>query len=1067
VARHESLRTVFAHADEQPVQVIMPPRDVPLPVVDVPAAADDAVVHALVQQAIEQPFDLAQGPLLRVRLVRLALTDQILILALHHIVTDGWSMDVLLRELMNLYRGFVQGEVVSLPVLPIQYVDYAVWQRQWLQGAVLEQQLAYWRQQLAELAPLELPTDRVRPPVFTEHGAQLSFQIPATLSAAVRAVGQRLGATLFMTLLAAFDVLLARWSGQQDIAVGTPIAGRVRPELEDLIGFFVNTLVLRTNLAGQPTFAELVARVRQTALDAYAHQDVPFELVVDAVQPERDLGRTPLFQVMFAVQHLPGTTFDLPDFHVEPFRRVGSAVKFDLALTLTETVQGLQGVCEYRTDLFDAPTVTRLVGHYHTLLTALAADSSQRVSTAPLLTESEQHQLLVDWNASAAPVPQERCLHHLFEAQVDRTPAAIALRCGDATLTYAELNARANQLAHRLRTVGVTRAALVGLCLDRSLELVIGLLAILKAGGAYVPLDPDYPQERLAFMLEDAQLAVLVTQASLCAMLPASHAVTVCVDRDAATIAQQPRTNPLSGVEPPDLAYVIYTSGSTGRPKGTLVEHRQVVNTLWGSQQVFGYQALDVQPWLASVAFDIALFELVNPLLAGGTSVIVRREEILDWVQLDHQLRHCTLLHAVPTLLRQIVQQAAAPYRQMRRIFVGGEAVPPDLLAALPAVFPSAETTVLYGPTEATIICTYYPVARDAVVTGHPIGRPLPNHQVRLYDQNRQLVPVGVVGELYVGGAGVTRGYLQRPELTAEKYVTLEGMRWYRTGDQARYRADGTIAYLGRADDQVKLRGFRIELGEIETVVRQHPAVGDAIVQLVEDHLGQQRLVAYIVGEQGNKGTKEQPETATPASPVATGEAGGGDEGLPRTLREFLAQRLPAYMVPSTFVVLEALPLTPNGKVDRRALPRPEATSTEVELVAPRTPLEELIAGVWATVLRIERVGIHDTFFALGGHSLLATQVISRLRQILGRDLPLRLLFDAPTIAAFAEQIEAQPAAVLKVPLVPVPRDGRPLPLSFAQQRLWFLHQLEPGSTAYHLPTVVRLRGTLDVAALQ
>ncbi|HEY0607042.1 MAG TPA: non-ribosomal peptide synthetase [Herpetosiphonaceae bacterium] len=541
---------------------------------------------------------------------------------------------------------------------------------------------------------------------------------------------------------------------------------------------------------------------------------------------------------------------------------------------------------------------------------------------------------------------------------------------------------------------GVTRDGLVGLCLDRSLELVVGLLGIWKAGGAYVPLDPDYPLERLAFLLADAQIAVLVTQESRCAMLSASQAATVCLDRDAATIAQQPRTNPLSGVEPHDLAYVIYTSGSTGQPKGTLVEHRQVVNTLWGSQQVFGYGAKDVQPWLASVAFDIALFDLINPLLAGGTSVIVRREEILDWLQLDHQLRCCTLLHAVPTLLRQMVQQAVAPYPGVRRIFVGGEAVPPDLLAALPAVFPNAETTVLYGPTEATIICTHYPVARDAVVTGHPIGRPLPNHQVRLYDQHGQLVPVGVVGELYVGGAGVTRGYLNRPDLTAEKYVILDGMRWYRTGDQARWRTDGTLEYLGRADDQVKLRGFRIELGEIEAALRQHPAVGDDIVLLAEDHLGEQRLVAYVVEHRTTDGKV--------AADGALGSVLGSSD-----LRQHLAARLPAYMVPTTFMVLDELPLTPNGKIDRRALPRPEAAYTDAEFVAPSTPTQTLLATIWSEYLTVDAIGIHDDFFALGGHSLLAMQVIARVRAVFAVDVPIRDLFERATIAALADLIDA------------------------------------------------------------
>ncbi|HEY0737737.1 MAG TPA: amino acid adenylation domain-containing protein, partial [Herpetosiphonaceae bacterium] len=1052
VQHHEVLRTVFADHAGQAEQVILPHLRLPLAIRDVPALPEDdhqAILRTLVRTEVAQLFDLERGPLLRALLLRCSAREHVLVLTLHHIVTDGWSQSVLLRELTTLYRGFAGGAPIDLPALPIQYADYALWQRQWLQGQVLESQLGYWKQQLADVAPLDLPLDRTRPPVFTEQGAQISFQIPAALSADVRALSQQHGATPFMTLLAALEVLLARYSHQTDIAIGTPIAGRVHPKLEGLIGFFVNTLVLRTDLADAPSFAELVARVRTSALDAYAHQDVPFELVVEAVQPERDLSRHPLFQVMFAVQNLPRLSVDLPDLRLEPFSLQASTAKFDLALTLNETPHGFQGVCDYRTDLFDATTIERLVGHYLTLLTAVVADPQQPITIAPLLTAAERDQILHAWNTTALPVPQECCLHQLFEAQAARTSEAIALRCGDDSLTYVELNARANQLAHHLQGLGVTRESLVGLCLDRSLDLVIGLLAILKAGVAYVPLDPDYPPERLAFIVADAQIQVLVTQTALLANVPAYTGATICLDRDGAAIAKQPRTSPAAGVEPQHTAYVIYTSGSTGQPKGVLVEHRQVVNTLWGSRQTFGVVPTDTMPWLASVAFDIALFELFMPLLAGGTSVIVRREEILDLAQLDIQLRRCTLLHAVPTLLRQIVRQAAAPYRQMRRIFVGGEAVPPDLLAALPAVFPSAETTVLYGPTEATIICTSYSVPRDTAVSGHPIGRPLPNHQVRLYDRNGQLVPAGVVGELYVGGAGVTRGYLQRSELTQEKYVILEGTRWYRTGDLARYRADGVLEFLGRIDHQVKLRGFRIELEEIEAVLRQHHDIHEAVVVLRDE-----RLVAYVVEEQrtNEQRTNEQTDTTTPPSPVATdgyplgvagrgsGQGGRGDEGLAAELRQHLGARLPEYMVPRAFVVLDALPLTVHGKLDRKALPDPDIhrLSGETDFVAPRTPAEVTLARIWADVLGIAQVGIHDNFFALGGDSILTIQIIARARQA-GLQLLPKQVFEHQTIARLA--------VVAGTPQITHAEQGLitgPVPLTPIQHAFFALDLVEP-----------------------
>ncbi|HEY0604990.1 MAG TPA: non-ribosomal peptide synthase/polyketide synthase, partial [Herpetosiphonaceae bacterium] len=1002
VERHESLRTTVAVVDGQPIQVIAATHAVPLPVVDVPPLADperETWISHLVRTEIAQPFDLAVGPLLRARLLRLADAEHLVILTLHHIISDGWSQSVLLRELTTLYRGYAQGEAVNLPPLPIQYADYAVWQRQWLQGSVLEQQLGYWRQQLADVSPLDLPTDYPRPPVTTAQGAQTSFVLPAPLTSALHRLSQELGATLFMTLLAAFQVLLARYSHQTDIAIGTPIAGRVRPELEDLIGFFVNTLVLRTDLAGQPTFVEVLRRVRATALQAYAQQDVPFELVVDALQPERDLSRTPLFQVMFILQNTPRTEISLPGLHLIPQAVETHTTKFDLTLILSETAEGVRGQVGYRTDLFATETIARLALHYQVLLEAVVSNPAQQINCLPLLTEPEQRHLLQQWDATASDYPTDSCLHDLVAAQAARTPDAVAVIFQDERLTYAELDRRANQLAHHLLQLGVGPETRVGLYLQRSIDLVVGLLGILKAGGAYVPIDPSYPQDRIQFMLHDSQAAVLVTQSSLASSLPEHTARLVCLDTDAATLAQASAANPPVTITPEHLAYLIYTSGTTGRPKAVLVEHRNLLNVLHASQQTFGYKSDDVQPWIASVAFDIALFELFNPLLAGGTTVVVGQYQALDGSRLLDGLAQWTVLHAVPSLLRQIVQTVTAEAAirpvssRLRLICVGGDAVPPELLADAQAAFPQAEIVVLYGPTEGTIICTHYVVPRSQRPTRQVIGYALPNMRVRLYDASRQLVPIGVPGELYIGGAGVTRGYLNQPDLTAEKFVTIDGERWYRSGDLARYLADGAIEFLGRTDAQVKIRGYRIEVGEIEAVVSQHAAVVEAVVMAREDTPGDKRLVAYIVPD------PEQPPTVN-------------------ELRRFLQAALPDYMVPAAFVVLGALPLTPNGKVDRNALPAPDMARPDLDqaLVAPQTPLEQLLAGMWQDVLGLDAVGVHDNFFALGGNSIQAAIFVNKLQQALNEVVYVVAVFDAPTIAELARYLAKHtPKAVARI----------------------------------------------------
>jgi amino acid adenylation domain-containing protein/non-ribosomal peptide synthase protein (TIGR01720 family) len=1022
VRRHEVLRTTFRAEGGQPVQVITPALTIPLPLVDLqflPADVREARAITMAGEEAQRSFDLQHGPLLRASLLQLDTQEYVLLWSVHHIAADGWSMSIFMRELLTFYRAIAAGTpdaaAATLPALPIQYADYAVWQRSWLQGAVLEAQLDYWKQQLAETTPLQLPTDYPRPAVATLRGTMYEFEIPQVATETLRAIGRRDGATLFMTLLAAWQVLLSRYSGQQDIAVGTPIANRTRGETEDLIGCFINTVVLRSDLSGAANFRDVLKRVRETALGAYAHQDLPFEQIVDAVEPERDLSRHPIFQVMFALQAAPSKTLEASELSLSPVTFEYGISKFDLSLSLTETSDGLGGILEYSTDLFAAETIVRMTEHFAILLAGIAANPEQPLASLPLLTAAEQESLAA-WNATAQPYAQERLVHELIAAQAARTPNAVALICGDERLSYAELDRRANRLAHHLRAQGVGPESRVALLLERSVDLVVALLAVLKAGGAYVPIDPSYPAERVAFILDDSAPTVVLSQESLRAGLSAASAPIVSLEADAPLIAQQPESAPASGGSLGDLAYLIYTSGTTGTPKAVLVEHGNLLQVLHASQTSFGYRADDVQPWLASVAFDIAAFELFNPLLVGGTVVIQTQAQILDLPQLVVELQSWTLLHAVPSLLRQIVSAAelgtTERYQGLRRIWVGGDAVPPELLADTLAVFPQAELVVLYGPTEATIICACHRVERKQPPTRPIIGRPLPNAQLRLYDANRQLVPIGVAGELYIGGGSVTRGYQNRPELTAEKFVLIDGQRWYRSGDVARFLPDGTLEFLGRTDAQVKIRGYRIEIGEVEAALALHPQVREAVVLARADG-GEQRLVAYLVPDG---------ETTPTADDV----------------RQFLLAKLPPYMVPSAFVILESLPLTRHGKVDRKALPAPDQSNLAhaASYVAPQNEIEQTLAGIWAEVLRLERVGVHDNFFSLGGDSILSIQVIARANQA-GLRLTPRQIFQHQTIAELATVADTAPAVIAEqglvtglVPLTPIQHDffAQPIP---------------------------------------
>jgi amino acid adenylation domain-containing protein len=1061
VFRHEVLRTTFTAVDGVPAQLVSPVQPLKLRMIDlsqVPTDEREEKIQELLKEETRRLFNLSSDLMLRVVVLKLGPEEHILLLVMHHIVSDGWSMGILYRELSALYEAFSQGKPSPLPDLPIQYADFAVWQREWLQGEVLERQISYWKEQLAGIpAVLNLPTDHPRPTVQSYRGAWRSIRLSKELTEAVKTLSRKEGVTLFMTLLAAFQTLLYRYTGQEDIVVGSPIANRNRAEIEGLIGFFVNTLVLRTKFDGDPTFKELLVRVREMALGAYAHQDLPFEKLVEERHPERSLNHTPLFQVMFVLQNAPTMSLNFGGLRTTAVPISTETAKFDLTLFVSETGGELSGSIEYNSDLFDSDTIERLSGNFQTLLQGIIENPEQRISHLPLLTQAEQHQLLIDRNDTQKGYPRDKCIHELFEAQVEQSPDAVAVTFEGERLSYRELNARANQLARHLIKNGVGPEVVVGICMERSLEMMVGLLGILKAGGAYMPLDPNYPNERLAFMLEDTHAAVLVSQTRMLTYLPESCARIVCLDRDYGEIAHESSENTISGATAQNLAYVIYTSGSTGQPKGVEVLHRGVLRLVFevdyvqvGVNETFLHLSPD--------SFDASTFEIWGALLNGAKCVFFPGK-IPSPNEIASTLRHheISTLWLTASLFNTIIDEAPETLSSVRQLLIGGEALSVAHVRRALALLPHTQIINGYGPTESTTFACCYPipVQLDDSVSSIPIGRPIANTEVYLLDSQLSPVPIGVAGELYIGGDGLARGYLNRPELTAEKFIAhpfkKDGARLYKTGDVARYRSDGNIEFLGRMDHQVKVRGYRIEAGEIESALGQHPEVREAVVLArVEDSLGDpstgRRLVAYVV-------PRREP------APTIT------------ELKNYLKQKLPPFMIPSAFVLLNTLPLTANGKIDRRALPAPDQSRPEIEesYVAPLTPEEQLLAEIWAEVLKLEKVGIHDNFFELGGHSLLATQAISRIQRMFKVELPLRALFERPTVAELANRVEEIRGKERRLPASPIvayPRD-RDLPLSFSQQRLWFLDQYEPNSSVYNIPGVVRLKGSLDVAALE
>ncbi|HYG64235.1 MAG TPA: amino acid adenylation domain-containing protein, partial [Thermoanaerobaculia bacterium] len=1038
VRRHEALRTVFAALQGTPVQVIQPAEPFRLPVVDLsalPESVREELARTLAVAEAGWPFDLAQGPMLRGLLLRLAESDHAVMLTMHHIASDGWSMGVLVREVAALYPAFAAGRPSPLPELPVQYADFAVWQSSWLRGEVLEREIDFWRCQLAGLPPLlELPTDHPRPAAQSYRGAVRPVRLPAGFTRQMEALAREEGATLFMLLLAGFQTLLARLSGQDDVAVGSPVAGRNRSETERLIGFFVNTLVLRGDLTGAPTFRELLGRVRETALAAYLHQDVPFEKLVEELAPERSLAHAPLFQVVLVLQNAPVESLVVEDLRLRPVNVAGATAKFDLTINLEEHGGELIGIVEHATDLFDTTTIDRLFAGFERLLAAAMADAALRVAELPLLSAAERHQLL-EWGGIREEFAGASTLHDRFAEQARRSPDAAALTHGGMTLSYGALHRRSNQLAYWLRRQGAAPESRVGLLLDRSVDLVVGILGVLKAGAAYVPLDPDSPRERLAFMLEDAgiQTVVRAEELALLEKLPAED------------------LEPLADAS--SLAYVIYTSGSTGRPKGTLITHGDVVRLFDATDPWFGFGERDVWTLFHSYAFDFSVWEIWGALLYGGRLVIVpwevsRSPELfLDLLDAER----VTVLNQTPSAFVQLAQaeaQRGTVETSLRFVIFGGEALDPASLEPWFERHGDARPRLvnMYGITETTVHVTYRPLSMADARGEHRsvIGVPIADLSLAVLDPSLVPAPIGVPGELVVGGAGLARGYLGRPELTAERFVPdssggRPGARLYRSGDLGRFLPSGEVEYLGRLDHQVKIRGFRIELGEIEAALAAVPGARQAVLLVREDRPGDRRLVAYVVGD------------ATVAE-----------------LRQALRDRLPDYMVPAAFVTLAALPLTVNGKVNRRVLPAPEQAGSEETYAVLSTPVEEVLAGIWADLLGLDRVGADDHFFDLGGHSLLATQVMSRLRQAFGVEMPLHDLFEAPVLADLAARIEAAQRTGMVPPassILPVLREGG-LPLSFAQQRLWFIDRVQSGSPMYNIAAALRVEGPLDAAVL-
>ncbi len=1000
--RHEGLRTRFAEIDGQACQIIDPPGAYRLEVIDVSSMEreqQEEQVQFVLQTALERPFDLQMGPLFAVQLIRLSAEEHVLHMMMHHIVSDGWSSGVLMRDIDVLYAAYVQGKQPSLPELPVQYADYSMWQRERLQGAVLQKLLDFWKKQLAN-APvtLEFPTDRPRPAVANFKGGVLTFDLSESLCAELRKLAKAEDVTLYMVVLSAYHIVLSRWSGQRDIIVGSPIAGRTDVKLDDLIGFFVNTLMFRARLTPQLTFRELLQQVKQTALDAYAYQELPFERLVAELQPQRDLSRNPICQAVLAAQAFFQQTSEFLGLKFSSVFGKWKAARFDLTIYINEIGSGLYCAVEYASDLFDVATIERFMGHFRMVLEGIVANPACLVDEIPLLRSDEKYRMLIDWNRTAREFASCGRVYERFHQQAKRTPNAVALTDAQSRLTYRELDERSSQLAHYLSTLGVGPEVIVGLYVERSVDAVIGLLGVLKCGGAYLPLNTAYPEDRLIFMLQDTQAPVLLTTKALAPRLTKLSVRTICLDVDQEHLSSFSTAPPIVSVTDRNLAYVIYTSGSTGTSKGVMVEHAQLTNYLNWSLETYP-QSGDAIAVSSPLAFDATATALYGALLTGRTAVLLPEgQELEDLEHLLQQPTHWGLIKVAPAHLQALGPKisAAQPPCHVDAIVVGGEAMPVSTVELWRSIWPDIRIFNQYGPTETVVACTAYEVPREFDTTRSiPIGGPAPNVRVYVLDSRFQPVPIGVPGQLYIAGAQVSRGYLGRASLTAERFIPDPfeecGSRMYSTGDRVRYLESGALEFLGRLDDQIKLRGYRIEPQEVETVLARHPDVRDAVVLMTQDATADQQLVAYLVAAEG-----------------AVIESGA--------IHEYLKQYLPPYMIPSTFFGVPALPRTLNGKVDRNALRNMNVLRAPSAFTAPQGATEIALADIMRRVLRAEEVGRDADFFSIGGHSLLAVQMITQIAEVFRVDLPLRSIFTHPTVGELAALVDSRIVDAVNLP---------------------------------------------------
>ncbi len=1002
VKRHEVLRTTFTTVDNNPIQVIAETLNIQTPVIDlqnIPEAERDEEITKLAVEEANKSFNLQEGPLLRVTLLKLKNIEHVLMFTVHHIVSDNWSTGLFVHEILRLYEAFSNNKPSPLPDLTVQYADFSFWQRKWLKGKTLEKQVDYWKEALAGIPPvLEMPLDRPRPSYQTYNGDFITFTLSKEVTNALNDLSRKEDVTLFMTLLTAFQTLLFRYSGQNDICVGSPIANRNRAETEQLIGFFINTLVLRAGLSDNPAFNELLAQIKETMLGAYAHQDLPFETLVEELHPERDMSHSPLFQVMFVLNNAPVETLQLAGLKFDLIEIENKSAKFDLILNITETDQTLAGKLEFNTDLYNHSTMERFIEHFNILINGVIADPQMRVSDLPLLTKDERQTILSNWNLPPKIYDEKLCIHELFQNQAGLTPEAAALTANGQKLTYKELNDKSNQLANHLIKTGFKTGTIAGICAERSAEMIIGLIAVLKAGGVYLPLDPGYPKERLDYMLEDSEAPYLLTQQSLLNEFSERGLKIISLDSDWGKIETESAANPGTKINPGDAAYIIYTSGSTGKPKGVLVGHKAIANHCCDMRDYYELSVDDNVLQFAALNFDASL-EQILPTLISGASLVMRDEEIWATSEFHKKVNeHSLTVINLPTAYwRQLANEWSKspeliPQNLLRLIIIGGDLMGIEALNQWQKTQMNGVRLLnAYGPTETIITATTFEIPADfnqkTNYSRIPIGKQRANREIYVLDSFGNPVPVGAPGELHIGGGTMAKGYLNRPELTAEQFIANRfnqkpGERLYKTGDLVRFLPNGNLEFLGRVDQQVKIRGFRIELGEIETALRQFPAIDEAVVIALEDKPGEKRLAAYYVSKENTDPSINE-------------------------LRSFLKNKLPEYFIPSVFMALDSMPLSPAGKINRKALPKPDQERPELSAVyvEPRTPTEEKLADIVKEVLDIKRVGIYDNFFELGGHSMLGTQVISQIRDIFEVEVPLRALFENPTVEGIAHAI--------------------------------------------------------------